>query len=49
MRNCFKITTLAEICIKCVIFIEKLQKSPALGGGGLRRQTLLPAADCLGL
>jgi len=27
MSYCFKIAILAEICIKCVIFIEKLQKS----------------------
>jgi len=25
----FQIAILAEICIKCVIFIEKLQKSPS--------------------
>jgi len=32
MSYYFKITILAEICKKCVIFIEKLQKkSPALG------------------
>jgi len=32
MSYCFKITVLAEICLKCVIFIKKLHKLPNAGG-----------------
>jgi len=36
MSYYFKITTLAEICKKCVIYIEKLQRSPSAGGSAPR-------------
>jgi len=35
----FKITILAEICIKCVIFIKKMQNHLSSGGWGLCSQT----------